>query len=697
MRDNRHPALIFALSIVLGIAVFTLYFQVTDFDFINFDDPSYVLENPLVNKGVSFNNIMNAFISFDNANWHPLTWVSHMVDVELFGLNPGMHHLVNVFIHLANSILLLLVFFLMTGAPWRSFILAALFAVHPLHVESVAWISERKDVLSTFFWFATMLCYWWYVTKRTASRYLLVVAAYVLGILSKPMVVTLPVILILLDFWPLQRIYPKDTLKDQWRDIKILMYEKIPLFILSAVSSGMTFYAQQKGQAVVSLENINVILRIENAIISYVVYIEKAILPFNLSIYYTYSAKMPFIWVSLCAIFSILMTVFSFIKRSSRPYLVTGWLWYVITLVPVIGIVQVGSQASADRYTYIPLIGIFFLLIWGVSDKIQTSKPGRVFFSVLTLFIIAAFMRISWVQIGYWKDSETLFRHALISTPDNHIAHFQYGRALSDKGKYPEAIKEYFEAIRIAPTFADVYVNLANLMLRRGFPDESIIYSSKALTLNSKHKLALINMGMAYSVKGNLPKAIEFYNKYISENPDGSDIPSVRKARDNAKIILERQDREIAGLKNSIMENKQDPIPPLRLAKIYMSREDFDAAAIFFQKALLIDPRLKDALNGLVSVYSANRNYAKALEVLQQILSFEKENPNVYYDIACIYSLAEQPREAIKYLQKALSKGFQNKDLIRKDPHLENLRQSKEGTHFLKELSVSSPDRSENN
>ena len=350
----------------------SVYWQVQNFDFLNFDDDMYVTDNHHVQEGLTLKSIIWAFTTIHASNWHPLTWLSHMLDCQLYGINAGWHHLTNLLFHIANTLLLFFVFQKMTGCFWQSVFVATLFALHPLHVESVAWISERKDVLSTFFWMLTMWSYTRYVERLEVNRYLLVILFFTLGLMSKPMLVTLPFVLLLLDFYPLYRFrfQKSDTSANpkQRSNILLLVLEKIPLLVLTAVSSAVTLYAQKHGEAIMSLDAISLKIRISNAVVSYIKYIGKMIYPSNLAVMYPFQGILPWWKITGACLILVSMSLLAIriIKQSS--YFAVGWLWYIGTLVPVIGLVQVGNQSMADRYTYVPLIGLFIIITWGVSE-----------------------------------------------------------------------------------------------------------------------------------------------------------------------------------------------------------------------------------------------------------------------------------------------------------------------------------------
>ncbi len=440
--EYRYRAILAGLVLV-GVTLL-LYWPVQQFDFVAYDDTAYVTENRIVKGGLTIGGLRWAFSAFDVANWHPLTWLSHMLDAELFGLNAGGHHWTSVQIHAAGALLLFVALLAMTGAIWASTFAAALFAVHPLHVESVAWVAERKDVLSGVFWFLCLAAYASYVKKPTAARYLAVFSSLALGLMSKPMAVTLPFVLILLDYWPLRRFECAVTAFDRLygapasgmaASARRLTVEKIPLIVLSTASCLLTLAAQGGGGAVIALEQIPLDVRLANAIVSYVDYLGKTLWPSGLIMFYPHFG-MPPVWKTLsCALILAALTVFAVRGARRYPYVLVGWLWYLGTLVPVIGIVQVGSQSMADRYTYIPLVGIFIALAWALRDW---AGKGRVLKRALIVLTAASLVGLTVTardQVWTWRNSDTLFEHALQVVEANPVVHNNLGVACLRHGR----------------------------------------------------------------------------------------------------------------------------------------------------------------------------------------------------------------------------------------------------------------------
>jgi protein O-mannosyl-transferase len=534
------------ICLALAILTVTTFWSLKDCGFINFDDTVYVYENAYVQSGLNWNSIGQAFsseLAELSCHWHPLTWLSLMLDYQIFGLNPHGYHLMNLLFHIMNTILLFLIFHRMTKTLWPSAFVAAVFAIHPLHVESVAWIAERKDVLSTFFCMLTMGAYSYYVEYPGFRRYFFVLLFFALGLMAKPMLVTLPFVLLLLDYWPLQRfqkiktdhkiqteVFEKETLEVskpadpeyKWSLIYPLLWEKVPLFALAILSSIATYIAAQSG-GLKSMEAFPLGARIGNAFISYIAYIGKMIWPSNLAVFYPYPTLLvPWqVLGSVILLIAITLAVFRMVKRS--PYLATGWLWYIGTLLPVIGIVQAGSQAIADRYTYIPLIGLFIMVAWGVPDLLKKWKYRKEILLTLYALSILCLSIITWTQVGYWQDSITLFNHTLKVTDDNWLAYNSRGVAYKDLGNYGQAIEDYDRAIKIKPGYADAYNNrgLAYNGLRNY--SQAIEDLNRAIKFKPRNAEAYNNRGIAYKGIGNYSQAIEDYGRAIEIRPGYAD------------------------------------------------------------------------------------------------------------------------------------------------------------------------------
>lgn len=554
-----------------------LYSRAAFFPFCIIDDADYVTKNTHVTSGLSVDSIKWALTAFHASNWHPLTWLSLMLDSQLFGLNPMGFHLVNVALHAVNTSLLFLLFRSMTGAVWRSAFVAACFALHPLHVESVAWIAERKDVLSTLFWMLTLLFYSSYVRQAKRSMYVLSLVSFALGLMAKPMLVTIPVILLLLDFWPFERLKIRlseksgssalhQTDNNGGCRLTSLIVEKLPFAALAAASSIVTLYAQKPSMT--TLANITLTARVSNALWALLMYIEKMILPFNLAIFYPLADvplwKAGFAAVVLCG---ILFMVLKYLKR--YPYLATGWFWYLVTLLPVIGLVQVGMQSMADRYTYIPLIGLFTMASWGGAELCRQSPKLKKAISVVAGGALLFFSITTWIQLGYWRDNFTLFNHAAAVTennyyahhslgmlfeqqgkpeqaiaeyqksieiePRNPIVHFDLGFLFDTQGRTSEAIRQYEEVLALDPGYAQAHFSLGIVLGKIGKIKESISEFTEALKIEPDNPKYLNNLGITLAQQGMLDEAIELFSKALQVNPDDE------KAYENLQIALQQK------------------------------------------------------------------------------------------------------------------------------------------------------------
>ncbi|MGQ9455739.1 MAG: tetratricopeptide repeat protein [Armatimonadota bacterium] len=541
----------FRLGVALVVLVLAVFLQTIHFDFVNFDDDVYVENNPAVQSGLNRHAVIWALTTNYQANWHPLTWISLMVDTEvakiatwLFDINLGRHnsglyHLTNVIFHASNTVLLYVVLSAVTGMRWRSAFVAAVFAVHPLHVESVAWVSERKDVLSTLFWMLTMLSYVNYVRDKTTRSYWTVLVFYLLGLMSKPMLVSLPIILLLLDVWPLRRIQLADC--DMGSTISQLLREKLPLFVLAIASCFVTLWAQHSGGAVARIEVYPLGVRVANALVSYIVYLVKMVCPTELSVLYLHPGRsLPVYQVMGSAIILVLVSIFAIKSVRSRPYVMVGWLWYIITLIPVIGLIQVGKQAMADRYTYVPLIGIFILMAWGLPDLFLalTGQRSRMVSAVLGCFALAGvgvLAVICYSAVGVWRNSITLFDQALKVDPTNSLAYNNLGNALVDLGEFDRAIECYNKALQYHPEYADARYNLAEAYRQSGEVDKAISEYKRVIRMYPKYIKARNNLGSLYALQGKYDLAIAEFEAALEVDPENPDIrrnlENARKAR----------------------------------------------------------------------------------------------------------------------------------------------------------------------
>ncbi|MEE8412336.1 MAG: tetratricopeptide repeat protein [Acidobacteriota bacterium] len=505
--------LIVLCGVTLGV-----YVQVGGHDFVNLDDFDYVSENPQVNRGLSWQGVRWAFTAQHSANWHPLTTLSHMLDVQLFGLDPGPMHLVNVLFHLLNTVLLFRLLHGATGSTWRTAVVAGLFALHPLHVESVAWISERKDVLSTFFWLATMLAYSAWTRRPSAARYSGVVALFALGLLSKAMLVTLPLVLVLWDVWPLSRVRPARLAADLRRSVR----EKLPLLALSAAHSVVTLFVQASAGATMPSGTIPLASRLGNAAVTYGRYLWDLLWPVGLSPSYPHTGAPP-AWTVGVALAGIAIVGWVAWKQRDRwSWWTVGWCWYLGTLVPVIGIVQVGIQSRADRYTYLPMIGVTIVLAWGLEAWTRNRSLVRTICIELLAVWGLALIVVTTLQVARWKDGPTLFRYALSITPDNYQIHEALGVELARAGDVPAAMKHFRRVVDGLPNRAASYYHLGLAYIQSGNPSAGLIELERALELDPEYTGALDNAAYAHGLLGRYDVAAATYGRLIELRPNSA-------------------------------------------------------------------------------------------------------------------------------------------------------------------------------
>ncbi len=531
--SRRSPGWRIIVSVYLFLVAITLavFGQTIRYDFVNFDDDLYVYNSPAIKAGLTVKGITFAFISQHAGNWHPLTTVSHMLDCQLYGLNAGWHHATNVFLHIIAVLLLFQVLRKMTDAPWKSAVVAALFAVHPLHVESVAWVSERKDVLSAVFFFLTLGAYVHYAQSRSIMRYLLVTVLFVAGLMAKSMLVTAPVVLILLDYWPLNRIRGQQA--DVGRPLLELVIEKIPLFVLSAGACVITFVLQKRATG--AIPPLPLLWRLENALASYVIYIWKTLWPTRLGVFYPHPNNTLSIGQVIFAVaLLVAVTAAAAIFRSQRPYLLTGWFWYVVMLFPVIGVIQVGEQGHADRYTYLPSIGLFLAAVWFTADiaRVRRSQSRLVVATAITTVLLPVLAWTAFVQTSYWRNSRTLWNHALAVTSDNDVAHNNLGYLCAERGELDEAISHFESAAKIRsgktnPHYdagsAFVQMNLADALARKDRSDEAMVHYEEAIRLQPYYADAYYNRGNVLFAKGRIDEAIADWEWTLQLQPNDAD------------------------------------------------------------------------------------------------------------------------------------------------------------------------------
>lgn len=508
----------FTAILIISVMTFAVFSRVLTCGFVNYDDDGYVYENRQVVSGLSASGVIYAFTTLDKGNWIPLTWLSHLLDVEVFGLNPAGHHLSNLFLHIINAILLYVFLRITTHREWPSLIVALLFAVHPLHIESVAWVSERKGLLSTFFFLSAMIAYSRYAIGGSVKLYLLTLILSALSLLAKPMLVTFPFILLLVDYWPLNRTKIFSLSLSSSINRKLIV-EKIPFFLLSLAIGSVTLFAQDTAQALASPGQYPLSEKIAHAVTAYTLYLYKTVLPLNLAVIYPYSKNISLLWAFFSALIIIVITGYVFYKIK-MPYLFTGWFWFLITLLPVIGLIQVGVQSMADRYTYVPLIGIFIGVTWGIVHAQKQHHINPHLIILLACVILISFSLKTWKQIEVWKNSISLFRHAVSVTHENWVAHLNLGEALFDRGDINKAMLHYQQAIKINPLFELAYLNLGTAYASKGEIDKAIESYKTALTIKKELPAAHLNLGNAYYRKGDYETAHSYYLYALKLKPD---------------------------------------------------------------------------------------------------------------------------------------------------------------------------------
>lgn len=645
---------------MLALATAAVYYRAGGFGFVNYDDPVYIAKNPMISGGLTLKNVSLAFTHSYSSNWHPLTWISLMLDCQLFGLNPAASHWVNVAWHIANTVLLFLLLQRLTGAQWRSAAVAALFALHPLHVESVAWISERKDVLSTFFALLTILVYARYVDESKAQPatgkkwFWVALGLFALGLMSKPMLVTLPFVLLLLDYWPLQRMENRG-----WRtffspQFGRLVREKWAWFVLSGLSCVITLRAQQ--QAVATLKVLPMSSRVVAAIESYWWYVQKLFWPVRLAIFYPYHVDRAVLPLLGACLFLVVISAVAVVMARRRPFLLTGWLWFFGMLIPVIGFVQVGSQATADRYSYLPSIGLFIAIIWLAYEIVTRSKPMLMLAIGAFGVILVGLSAVTIVQTGYWKDDLSLFGHAVEVTQGNDTALINFGVALNDEGRYDEALAAYQQALQIRPA-ADIYKDIAAALVKEGKLEEALPNYEHAAEMNPK--AADIQYFWADTLKalGRANDALAHYEEAARLEPDNAfyhyHLGSVLTAAGrNAEALS--QYAEAARLDPGAAQYQNT------LATALARSGQSDSAIEHYQMAIGDDPKSAEAHSNLGALYTAKRRLVEAAMEYSQALRLDPTNAVIYLNTGIV--LLELGRTADAFSQFA--------EAVRIDPGL---------------------------
>ncbi len=656
----KSKSLSFTFSLLLVLATLLVYAQVGGHEFLYYDDNMYVTENPQVQEGMSWSGIAWAFTTMHAANWHPLTWLSHMLDVQLFGLSSRAHHMVNVLFHAVSSVLLFLVLLKMTGEEWRSAFVAALFALHPLHVESVAWVAERKDMLSAFFGVLTLSAYIHYVERPCIQRYILTALLLGLGLLSKPMLVTVPFLFLLLDYWPLRRISGRfqsgqegEPVRPQTTLSRLIM-EKLPMLALCAASSVITVIAQKRAGTVADL-SLDIGARLANAVVGYVQYLWKTFWPISLAVFYPHPGSTLPVWqVAGACLLLVLLTALVLLRFRQSPWLAVGWFWFLGTLVPVIGLVQVGAQSIADRYTYIPLIGVFIMVAWEVPEQLGSWRFRKQVLRAASAVVIVTLAGLTWLQTGYWKTHETLFRHALNVTTDNGPAHnsladyyikkddldraashlqetlrlcpknevawYNLGVWQKKKGEFPEAVISLSEALRLKPDFPNAWSNLGIVYWTLGRTAEANDALLEAARLKPDDATVWFNIGSLYGKTGRYSEAIEAYRKAVQIRPGyAAAWNNLGIAYQNSGLMPEAA----TAFQQAAQLRSDDYIAWYNLGLIYTKIGQLDNAVEALRKAVRIKPDHAVSWHRLGMVYITQGRQRDALEVVRKLQTFD--------------------------------------------------------------------------
>jgi protein O-mannosyl-transferase len=645
---DRQKRLILGLCLLLAAGIIAVYVQTAGFEFVDYDDQGNIKDNPKVPAGLTWDGIKWSFTTMYGSNWFPLIWLSFMLDRTIFGTWAGGFHLVNVAFHIANTLLLFWVLKRYSKSLWASFFVAALFALHPLHVESVAWVTERKDTLSTLFWLLTMLAYLRYVEIPTTKRYVAICVVYALGLMSKSMLVTLPLVLLLMDYWPLKRLLPEESGKGV--SIGRLIWEKAPLFILSAAASVVTFIAQQSTGAMMRLSAIPIGYRIENAMVSYCDYLVKMVRPIRLAVFYPHPAKEIASWKVAVAVAILMAITIVVILLRRRRYLLVGWLWYLGTLVPVIGVVQVGGQAMADRYTYVPLTGIFIILAWLAGDIVAQRRFRQVLAGVAASAILGVLGVMTFVQVSYWHDTMSLFKHAAAVTKDNYVAHSIMGVRYAEKGEMEAAMRAFDIILKMTPKEADTLYNVAKSLDMQGKTDKALEFYNRVLALvpddaDTHGALALIEVR-----NGNLDRAIELYKEGLDKKPDDGGLHG---GLGSLYLQMGRVEEAVTELEKAV-KLKSDSLIYGNLGMAVLAKGDGDMAMAHLNKAIKLDPANAEAHYNLGNCYFSQDLLTKAVVEYEKAIKIKPKYVKAYGNLAVSYARMGLADEALANFRKVV-------------------------------------------
>jgi protein O-mannosyl-transferase len=678
--------------LLLAAVTLGAYWPVVGHDFINYDDPLYVTDNPHVQAGLTTEGMAWAFgrVTGEGTYWHPLTWLSHMLDCQLFGLKAGRHHLTNLLFHTANVLLLFLALRRMTGAVWRSGLVAALFALHPLQVDTVAWVAERKNVLSTCFWMLTLLAYSAYARRPAATRYVLVCTAFALGLMCKPMLVTIPCVLLLLDYWPIRRFAGKqagplnpEALSCPRYHWHRLLLEKVPLFALAAISCAITLTAHERLHLMPTEHQVSLVSRFENALVAYTAYLQKIVWPVDLAVFYPYHWEWPLDRVMFSALLLAAISLLVGWSARRRPYVMTGWLWYLGTLVPVIGLVQAGFQSMADRFVYVPMIGVLLLTAWGLPAMLQRVPFHSYIMAAIAGVVLCACFFATRRQLSYWQDSETLFGHAVKVTRNNFVAMLNYGVALGEHGKLEEAVQQYRQALVAYPGYPLAECNLANTLSLQGKYEEAIPHYAAALNRHPDYAEAEFNWGNALALQGKLAEAEPHFRAALRLKPHYAEA---HNSYGNLLMLQGRTDEAIEHYRAAVTAKPDYAEALCFLGRALARQKKYGEAVAEFRATIKFKPDHHAALNDLAWILATQkdpqiRNVPEAVQLAEQACRLTGNGEALYLDtLAVAYSEAGQFPAAVQASEQALHLAEAAKDEALAEqlrPHLKAFREGR--------------------
>src|SRR5437867_7054578 len=666
LQRPRIPAARQALvCLLLAAATVAAFFPVAGNGFIDYDDQDYVTQNDHVRQGLTASGALWAFTHSFSSNWHPVTWLSHMLDCQLFGLNAGAHHATSLFFHIANSLLLFLLFARMTGALWPSALVAGLFALHPLHVESVAWISERKDLLSMLFMLLATGAYVLHAERPRRFSYAVSLVLFAMALMSKPMVVTLPLLLLLLDYWPLERLRigraangapPGATEQRSPAEPARILLEKLPFLALAAAAGAVTVNAQRRGLSLLSTARFPVADRMANACVSYFAYVGKTLWPANLAVFYPLPAAPRLMPAAGAGLTLLCATALAAVLARRRPYVLVGWLWYLVALLPVIGLVQVGNQAMADRYTYLPLVGLFVIIAWGAAE-LASRRPARAAVATAASVLLTACLIATQVQVRYWRSTRTLFEHALAVSGGNYVAHSVLGDVHAAGKELKAAADHYNEALRIDPSYAPASYGLGTVLAMQGDYDRAIVLFEEALRIRPDLAEAHNNLGLALQAKGRLDEALAHYNEALRF------APGLANAHYNLATLLQGQGKiegAITEYSETLRLQPDSSAAHVRLGTALASRGDLASASAHYREAIRLKPDFPDALDRLAWLLATQpdrslRDGRQALELAGRACRLTGyHQPILLSTLAAAYAETGRFREAAETAQRAI-------------------------------------------